>query len=89
MRTKFTEHSNDACSVKYQDRLTDIIENRTFIRAGHHVLEIGFNGYEVKLCEGFSLCGTPIIADDSVDLIDVIRKEYKILKREQSKYLRS
>lgn len=89
MRTRFTSHGNDACSVKYQDRLTDIIENRTFVRHGHYVLEIGFNGYEVQLCKGLSLSGITLMSmDDSVDLIDVIRKEYKIFRREQSKILR-
>ena len=90
MRAKFTEHSNDACSVRYQDRLTDLIENRTFAKHGHYVIElIGFNGYEVQLCKGLALSGITLMIDDSVDLIDVIRKEYKIFKREQYKYLRA
>lgn len=89
MRAKFTSHGNNACSVRYQDRLTDIIENRTFIRNGHYVLEIEFNGYEVQLCKGLSLSGITLMSmDDSVDLIDVIRKQYKIFRREQSKILR-
>ena len=88
MRTKFTSHSNDACSVRYQDKLTDLLEARTFIRRGHYVLEIGFNGYERQLCKALSICGITLMVDDSVDLIDVIRKEYKIFKREQSKILR-
>ena len=88
MKTKFTEHSKDACSIKYQDRLTDLIENRTFAKHGHYVIEIGFNGYERQLCKGLALSGITLMVDDSVDLIDVIRKEYKIFKREQYKYLR-
>ena len=88
MRTKFTSHSNDACSVRYQDKLTDLLENRTFVRDGHYVFEIGFNGYKRQLCKGLSICGITLMVDDSVDLIDVIRKEYKIFKGEQSKILR-
>ena len=88
MRTKFTEHSSDSCSVRYQDKLTDLLEARTFIRDGHYVLEIGFNGYEVQLCKGLSISGITLMIDDSVDLIDVIRKQYKIFRREQSKILR-
>ena len=88
MKTKFTEHSKDACSIKYQDRLTDLIENRTFAKHGHYVIEIGFNGYERQLCKGLALSGITLMVDDSVDVIDVIRKEYKIFKREQYKYLR-
>jgi hypothetical protein len=88
MKTKFTEHSNDACSIKYKDKLTDLIENRTFARDGHYVLEIGFNGYERQLCKGLSIVGITVMIDESVDLIDVIRKEYKIFKRNQSKFLR-
>ena len=90
MRAKFTKHSNDACFVKYKDRLTDLIEGRTFVRKGHYVFEIWHNGYERQLCKGLSLSGiTLMVMDESVDLIDVIRKEYKIFKREQYKYLRS
>ena len=88
MKTKFTSHGNDACSVRYQNKLTDLLEARTFIRRGHYVLEIGFNGYERQLCKALSICGITLMVDDSVDLIDVIRKEYKILRRQQSKYLR-
>lgn len=88
MRTKFTRHDDDACSIRYQDRLTDLVENRTFVRYGHYVMEIGFNGYERQLCKGLSFSGITLMAYDSIDLIDVIRKEYKIFKREQSKFLR-
>ena len=88
MKTRFTSHGNDACSIRYQDRLTDLIENRTFIRKGHYVFEIGFNGYERQLCKGLALSGITLMVDESVDLIDVIRKEYKTFKREQSKILR-
>ena len=89
MRTKFTEHSNDLCSIRYQDRLTDLLEARTFVRDGHYVLEVGFNGNYRQLCKGLSISGITLMIDESVDLIDVIRKEYKIFKREQYKYLRS
>ena len=88
MKTKFTSHGNDSCSVKYQDKLTDLLENRTFVRRGHYVIEIGFNGYERQLCKGLALSGITLMVDESVDLIDVIRKEYKIFRREQSKILR-
>ena len=88
MRTVFTSHGHDSCSVVYEDRLTDLIEGRTFIRKGHYVFEIGFNGYERQLCKGLALSGITLMVDESVDLIDVIRKEYKIFKREQSKTLR-
>ena len=88
MKTKFTSQGNEACSVRYQNKLTDLLEARTFIRRGHYVLEIGFNGYERQLCKALSICGITLMVDDSVDLIDVIRKEYKIFKRQQSKTLR-
>ena len=89
MKTKFTEHSNNSCSIRYKDRLTDLIENRTFIRDGHYVLElIGFNGCKRQLCKGLSISGITLMADESVDLIDVIRKEYKSFKYQQTKFLR-
>ena len=88
MKAVFTSHGHDSVTIKYLDKVFDLIENRTFIRRGHYVLEIGFNGYERQLCKGLSICGITLMVDDSVDLIDVIRKEYKIFKREQSKILR-
>jgi hypothetical protein len=88
MRTKFTEHSNNACSIKYQDKSTDLVESRTFVRDGHYVVEIGFNGYERQLCRGLSIVGITVMVDDSTNLIDVIKKEYKIFKRNQSKFLK-
>jgi hypothetical protein len=88
MRTKFTEHSTDACSVRYQDKFTDSVEDRTFVRRGHYVIEIGLNGFERQVCKGLSLRGSTLMTDDSTNLIDVIRREYKIFKREQSKFLR-
>ena len=88
MRTKFTSHGNDACSVRYQDRLTDLIENRTFAKHGHYVFEIGFNGYERQVCKGLVHDGITLMCDESVDLIDVIRKEYKSFKYQQTKFLR-
>ncbi len=88
MKTKFTSHSKDSCSIRYQDKLTDLLEARTFMRDGHHVLEIGFNGYEMQLCKGLFLSGIPIILDESVNLINVIRKEYKIFRYQQTKFLR-
>jgi hypothetical protein len=88
MRAKFTKHSSDACSVRYQDKFTDLVEDRTFVRRGHYVMEVGFNGFERQLCRGLSLRGSTLMTDDSTNLIDVIRREYKIFKREQSKFLR-
>ena len=88
MRTKFTSHGSDACSVRYQDRLTDLIENRTFAKHGHYVFEIGFNGYERQVCKGLVHDGITLMCDESIDLIDVIRKEYKSFKYQQTKFLR-
>ena len=87
MRTKFTSHGNDACSVRYQDGLTDLIENRTFAKHGHYVFEIGFNGYERQVCKGLVHDGITLMCGESVDLIDVIRKEYKSFKYQQTKFL--
>ena len=88
MKTKFTSHGNDACSIKYKDRLTDLIEKRTFTKKGRYVFEIGFNGYERQVCKGLVHDGITLMCDESVDLIDVIRKEYKSLKYQQTKFLR-
>ena len=89
MKTVFTSHGHNSVSIKYLDKVFDLIENRTFIRRGNYVFEIkGFNNVERQLCRGLSICGITLMVDDSVDLIDVIRKEYKIFKRQQSKTLR-
>lgn len=88
MRTVFTSHGHDSCSVRYQNRLTNLIENRTFIREGHYVFEIGFNGYEVQLCKGLSISGITLMTDESIDLIDIIRKEYTLLRRIETRILK-
>jgi DNA polymerase III epsilon subunit-like protein len=87
MKTIFTSHGNDSCSIKYQDRLTDLIENRTFAKKGHYVFEIGFDGYERQLCKNLELSGVTLLCDPKIDLIDIIRKEYKSFKYQQLKYL--
>ena len=87
MKTVFTSHGHDWCFIKYKDRLTDLIESRTFARKGHYVFEIGFNNYERQLCKNLELSGVTLMCDPKIDLIDVIRKEYKSLKYQQLKYL--
>lgn len=88
MRTVFTSHGHDSCSVRYQDRVMDSIVSRAFIRKGHYVFEVGFNGYERHLCKGLCITGIALMVDESVDLIDIIRKEYRLLKRIQTRILK-
>jgi hypothetical protein len=87
MKTIVTSHGHNSCSIKYQDKLTDLIENRTFARKGSYVFEIGFNGYERQLCKNLALSGVTLMSDPEIDLIDIIRKEYKSFKYQQLKYL--
>ena len=87
MKTVFTSYGHDWCSIKYKDRLTDVIQTKTFNRQGSYVFLIGFNGYERQLCKNLELSGVTLMCDPKIDLIDVIRKEYKSLKYQQLKYL--
>jgi hypothetical protein len=78
MKTVFTSHGHNLASIKYLDKVFDLIENRTFIRRGHYVFELlGFNGAERQLCRGLQHDGITLMCDQSIDLIDIIRKEYK------------
>ena len=85
MKTVFTSHGHDACSVKYLDKVFDILENRTFIRRGNYVFEvIGFNGAERQLCRNLSRSGITLMCDPAVDLIDIIRIEYRKFEYQQN-----
>ena len=87
MKTVFTSHGHDSCSIKYLDKVFDLIENRTFIRRGHYVFEIiGLNGAERQLCRNLAMSGITLICDTDIDLIDIIRREYKFLSVSQSKF---
>jgi len=86
MKTVFTSHGHDSCSVKYLDKVFDLIENRTFIRRGHYVFEIiGLNGAERQLCRNLAMSGITLICDPAIDLIDIIRLEYRKFQTQQLK----
>jgi hypothetical protein len=86
MRTIFTSHDHDSCTIKYLNKDFDIIENRTFIRRKNYVFELlGFNGAERQLCRNLSRSGITLMCDPTVDLIDVIRKEYRKFIDQQQK----
>ena len=88
MRTVFTSHGLDSCSIKYWDKLLDLVQTRTFIKNGSYVFElIGSNGYQKQLCKNLSHDGITLIHNDSLDLVDTIKKEYKRFKYKQSKFL--
>jgi hypothetical protein len=85
MKTVFTSHGHDACSIKYLDKVFDLIENRTFIRRGHHVFEVGLNGTERQLCRNLQISGVTLVCYPTIDLIDVIRLEYRRFIDQQRK----
>jgi len=85
MKTVFTSHGHDSCSVKYLDKVFDLIENRSFIRKGHYVYEIWLGGGERQLCRNLSTSGITLMTDPSIDLIDIIRQEYRKFQAEQLK----
>jgi hypothetical protein len=82
MKTVFSSHGHDSASIKYLDKVFDLIENRVFVRRGHYVFElIGFNGAERQLCKNLQRNGITLMCDPSVNLIDIIRKEYNVWRR--------
>jgi hypothetical protein len=86
MKTVFTSHGHNSVSIKYLDKVFDLIENRTFIRRGHYVFEIkGFNNVERQLCRNLAISGITLICDPTIDLIDVIRLEYRKFIDQQQK----
>jgi len=89
MKTVFTSHGHDACSIKYLNKEFDLIERRTFIRKGHYVFEIiGLSSLIARqLCRNLSTSGITLMTDPSIDLIDIIRKEYRKFQAEQLKTL--
>ena len=90
MKTVFTSHGHDSVSIKYLDKVFDLIENRTFIRRGHYVFEIiGFNNVERQLCRNLQISGITLLCDPAIDLIDIIRREYRKFTTQQLKHLQS
>ena len=90
MKTVFTSHGHNSASIKYLDKVFDLIENRTFIRRGHYVFEIkGFNNVERQLCKNLEISGITLLRDPAIDLIDIIRLEYKKFTTQQLKHLKS
>jgi len=90
MKTVFTSHGHNSVSIKYLDKVFDLIENRTFIRRGHYVFELlGFNGAERQLCKGLQHNGVTLMCDESIDLIDIVRLEYRKFTTQQLKILKA
>ena len=88
MKTVFTSHGHNSASIKYLDKVFDLIENRTFIRRGHYVFEIiGFNNVERQLCRNLQISGITLVCDPAIDLIDIIRREYRKFTTQQLKHL--
>ena len=90
MKTVFISHGHNSVTIKYLDKVFDLIENRTFIRRGHYVFEIiGFNNVERQLCKNLSMSGITLLCDPTIDLIDIIRLEYRKFTTQQLKILKS
>ena len=88
MKTVFISHGHNSVTIKYLDKVFDFIENRTFIRRGHYVFEIkGFNNVERQLCRNLEISGITLLCDPNIDLIDIIRKEYRKFTNQQLKHL--
>ena len=88
MRTVFTSHGHNSASIKYIDKVFDLIENRTFIRRGHYVFELlGFNGAERQLSKCLQHNGITLMCDPAIDLIDIIRIEFRKFTTQQLKHL--
>lgn len=78
MKTRFTSHGRDGCSVRFFDELADRDVERTFVRSGREVHELlGLEGRQRQVCERLSWLGPTLIISKDVDLIDLIRWEWK------------
>jgi hypothetical protein len=78
MKTQFTSHGRDGCSVRYFDELADRDVTRTFIRSGREVHELlGHESRPRQVCERLSWLGPTLLIAKDCDLIDMIRWEWK------------
>jgi hypothetical protein len=84
MKTKFTSHGPDACSVQYFDEYSDKIVEQTFIRNVTYV----FDGKGRQVCELLSSRGPTLMVANNIDLIDVIRREWKKARARDRAYAR-
>lgn len=82
-RATFTTHGAGAVTIEYTDAETDIRESRTFVRQGRYIYELlGATGSrQQQMCEGLTTRGVTLMADDDARFQEVIRREYKKMRR--------
>jgi hypothetical protein len=82
MRTKFTVHTSGAVTVEYDTAVFEERVERTFFKRGAYVYETTKNGNGAQVCDRLQSTGETLRApSDESKLVDVIRAEYKAMRR--------
>ena len=77
MKTKFTSHGRDACTIRFFDEMADKDVERTFVRSGREVHELlSLEGRQRQVCERLERLGATLIISKDCDLIHLIRWEW-------------
>ena len=86
MKAKFRILVDGTVSIDYDDVIGDRVE-REFICPveGGYVRERVGNGYR-QVCERLSSGGSTLMVSNRKSLIDVIRSEYRAMRRNDNKY---
>lgn len=85
MRAKITKEGNGV-TLSYDHPADESSRiNRTFIVSRSHVLEDrGSRGWE-RVCFGLTKLGNVLTCHDSSDLLSIIRREYRAMRRADSR----
>lgn len=84
-KTRFTQHDSGAVTIEYDRDEQDSRIARTFFASGGYVYESLPNGERRQVCDRLSTRGSTLTApNDSAKLINVIRREYRAMRRREA-----
>ena len=88
-RTTITaQNYGNQVTLKYTDLITDEARERLFVLRGGYVYELlGMRGNAYQSSSRLYNSGTTLTVPEGQAMIDVIRREYKALRREQQREL--
>ena len=80
-RAKFTSHGPTGVTVEYTDITANLPECRTFIARDQTVFELIGVGGERPTCARLSHTGAALVLGEKDDLMNLIRAEYRKMRR--------
>ena len=87
MKTRITADDFGRVTVEYDDAIDGKRRSRFFScpLAGGYVYEIFDNGTNSQVCERLSHSGSTLICHSRDELVDLIRREYRRMRRQEKR----